>query len=140
MIHAHHRKRRSQGGDDSAVNVINIPDALHQWIHENPEKAYELGLLVKSHEEPSEVQITIPEKFASASSGKSRPRLQGEARKKRRTVSFRVPDGTDENGAEVYDELLASAAEKLAPKLGWDAHVPAYFVITAALAYVIQEA
>lgn len=135
MIHKHHRKRRSQGGDDSPSNVINIPDKLHEWIHANPEEAYSFGLLVKSYDDPAGVEITIPENFS-----RPRPRLKGEARKKRRTISIRVPDGTNENGAEVYDELLRAAANKLAPELGWDENVPAYFVITASLARVIQEA
>jgi len=70
---------------------------------------------------------------------KARKRYKGEARKQRKTISFRVPDGASENGAEVYDELLQGAREALAPQIGWDEDVPPYFVITAALALAIQE-
>lgn len=134
MIHKHHRKRRSQGGDDSPVNVINIPDSMHQWIHDNPQEAYDLGLLVKSHDDPSEIEITIPETLAK----KSRKRLDGEARKTRKTISVKVPNTAEENGAEVWDTLVDAAREKYAPAMGWDEDVPVYFVITAALAAAVQ--
>jgi hypothetical protein len=135
MIHKHHRKRRSQGGDDSPVNVINIPDSMHQWIHDNPEKAYELGLLVKSHDDPSEVEITIPETLAK----KARPRLDGEARKTRKTISVKVPNTAEENGAEIWDDLIDQVRERFAPEMNWKEDVPVYFVITAALYALLQS-
>ena len=128
MIHRHHRKRRSQGGDDSPVNTLGIPDALHGWIHENPEKAYELGLLVKSHDDPAEIMVTIPEEFAK------KPRKKREASRNRAVVSIRVPKDNREDGAEVLETLIDAAREQISPVLGYDGDVPAYFVLTAVLA------
>lgn len=50
-VHPHHRKRRSQGGDDSQRNVISVCASCHRWIHEHPAAAYSRGLLVHSWEE-----------------------------------------------------------------------------------------
>jgi hypothetical protein len=41
-----------------------------------------------------------------------RKRLKGEARRKRRVISIRVPDDT-ENGGELWDEMLEQVKEKL---------------------------
>jgi len=118
MLHKHHRKRRSQGGDDSPANVINIPDVLHEWIHRNPEEAYELGLLVKSWQEPSEVEITIPEQFAGLMPVKEkvkREKKQGDERRKRRVVSLSAPkDEREDFWGLVEDEVIA-----FEEKRGW---------------------
>lgn len=134
MIHKHHRKRRSQGGDDSPVNVIGLPDYLHQWVHDNPEKAYELGLLVKSHDDPSEVELTIPEDVIK----KPRAKKQ-EAPRQRTVVSVRVPKDEREDGADVLQTLIDENRKKYAPELGWDEDVPDYYVLTACLAKTLQD-
>ena len=56
-VHKHHRKLRSQGGDNSPENLIDVCLECHEWIHRNPEISYELGLLVKSWQDPAEVEI-----------------------------------------------------------------------------------
>lgn len=57
----HHRKRKSQGGDDSPENVIDLcgsgTTGCHGWVHANPAQAYEQGWLVKSWQNPAEVPI-----------------------------------------------------------------------------------
>lgn len=58
-VHKHHRKRRSQGGTNDPVNLIDVCLECHEWIHRNPEQAYELGLLVHSWDKPDTVEITI---------------------------------------------------------------------------------
>lgn len=46
--HIHHRRRRSQGGDDNLVNLLDLCLQCHGWIHANPAKSYELGYLLRS--------------------------------------------------------------------------------------------
>lgn len=45
-------------------------------------------------------------------SNPSRKRKQGEARRKRRTISIRVPDDF-ENGGEIWDEAVANVKDRL---------------------------
>lgn len=47
-IDPHHLRRRSQGGLDSADNLIAVCRAHHDWIHEHPMIASTLGLLILS--------------------------------------------------------------------------------------------
>lgn len=56
-LHRHHRKLRSQGGTDESSNIMLVTPLQHDWIHRNPAKAYELGWLVKSWQDPAEVPI-----------------------------------------------------------------------------------
>lgn len=112
-IDPHHRKRRSQGGDDSYGNVIDIPRELHDLIHAHPEVAYGHGLLVKSHDDPGAIRPDVAGFLASIGvewqEGKTkRPRLKGEDRAKRKTVTVRLPDGVE---GEYWDELLADATK-----------------------------
>jgi len=63
-----------------------------------------------------------------------RPRFKGEQRRKRRTISIRVPDDT-ENGGEVWDELVDYTKERLVREGLYEegAQIPNYEAITAAL-------
>lgn len=57
----HHRKLRSQGGQDEAVNLV----ALHHWchnlgtksVHLNPKESTERGYIVPSWGNPKEIPI-----------------------------------------------------------------------------------
>lgn len=114
QLDPHHRKLRSQGGDDSWGNQIRLPRTIHDLIHENPEVAYEHGMLVKSHDDPSEIEPDLAGFCASVGfelqeQKAKRPRLQGQARAERKTISVRLPEGVD--GGE-WDNLIA-AAEKI---------------------------
>lgn len=133
MIHRHHRKRRSQGGDDSPVNVIAIPDELHSWIHENPEKAYQLGLLVRSTDDPAEVEITLPADLISVKKTKAPRERKPEKPRNRVNVTVNVPKDEREDGAGILDDLLQQAREMLVEPMGWEDDVPAYFVLVAVL-------
>lgn len=42
----HHRRLRSQSGKHTTGNCIAIHPACHSWIHNNPDKAHDLGLLL----------------------------------------------------------------------------------------------
>lgn len=53
----HHRKRRAQGVVESDANLLRLCDACHKWIHANPAKSYELGLLVPSWADPETIPV-----------------------------------------------------------------------------------
>jgi hypothetical protein len=44
-IDPHHALMKSQGGKDTLEDLIAVCRAHHDWIHANPAKSYELGLL-----------------------------------------------------------------------------------------------
>lgn len=44
--HAHHVHRRSQGGKDDVENLRWLCWEGHAWVHDNPAKAAEKGLLL----------------------------------------------------------------------------------------------
>ncbi len=46
-VHAHHRRMRSQGGLDTASNLLAVCERCHNAIHANPSEAYELGHLLR---------------------------------------------------------------------------------------------
>ena len=41
----HHIRRRGQGGPDSLDNLVSLCRAHHDWTHQNPASAREIGLL-----------------------------------------------------------------------------------------------
>ncbi len=131
MIHEHHRKLRSQGGGDEPTNVIGLPDVVHDWIHANPEKAKDAGLIVPEWDDPAEVKITIPEEaFKKIREKKERP---AEKPRNRKTIGVAVPKDEQEDGAGILDDLITQAQEILEPVMGWSETVPPYFVLVAVL-------
>lgn len=131
MIHRHHRKRRSQGGGDDPVNVIEIPDALHERIHQEPEWAYENGLLVREWQDPAEVQIRLPEDVVTVKKPK---KAKSDTPRPRAVVSIKVPKDNQEDGAEVLQTLIDECRKELSGSMGWKDDVPVYFVLCAVLA------
>jgi hypothetical protein len=67
---------------------------------------------------------------------KKRKRFKGEKRRKRRTISIRVPNDEQEDGAGLLDEKFDSMRELL----GEDETYPPYYVISAALDYTLLNA
>ena len=57
--HIHHRQLRSQGGRHSVANCVSICHMCHDWIHANPELAYDWGWLVKSYTDPEETPVRV---------------------------------------------------------------------------------
>lgn len=49
-VHLHHRLMRSQGGPDTAGNLLHVCHAGHHAIHANPARSYAEGWLIRSHE------------------------------------------------------------------------------------------
>lgn len=45
QLHAHHVRRRSQGGRDEASNLLTVCAPCHRDIHDNPADSRERGLL-----------------------------------------------------------------------------------------------
>ena len=56
---AHHRKLRSQGGEDSLENLVGLHHSCHQYVHANPAWSYDMGLMVHQWDDPAEVAILI---------------------------------------------------------------------------------
>lgn len=55
-LHRHHRQLRRHGNEDPE-NIMLVPLEQHDWIHRNVSLSYELGWLVHSWDDPSEVPI-----------------------------------------------------------------------------------
>jgi hypothetical protein len=70
----------------------------------------------------------------SADGKKRRKRFKGEARRKRRVISIKVPDDT-ENGGEIWDETLEAVKSRLTLMELYDGstHIPVYEALIAAL-------
>jgi hypothetical protein len=58
--HPHHRKLKKQLGEDSLVNFLHVCWACHRAIHASPNYSYEHGFLVKSWQNPAEVEVLAP--------------------------------------------------------------------------------
>jgi hypothetical protein len=120
-LHKHHRLMRSQGGDDSWGNQIEIPSDLHELVHAHPEQGYEYGLLVKSHDDPADIRpdlagfmqaLGLEGTVDPAKAPRKRFEKGSEERRKRRTISIRVPNDT-ENGGEIWDETIEQMKSRL---------------------------
>jgi hypothetical protein len=57
---AHHRQRRSQGGQDTAANVIPLCHPDHALVHHRPEWSYASGFLVPSWGDPEAWPVYRP--------------------------------------------------------------------------------
>ena len=129
MIHVHHRKKR-RSKDDRPVNLIGLPDVIHEWVEANPEKAMECGLWVKQNDDPAEIMVTIPEEALKKT---RKPRTPVEP-KERITTQIKTPK--DEQN--VIPELLEANRQRHGESMGWEEDVPSYFVIVLALVTLLN--
>lgn len=57
----HHRKLRSQGGPNTAANLITLcgsgTTGCHGWVHGHPAEARNLGLIVHRIDDPASVPV-----------------------------------------------------------------------------------
>jgi hypothetical protein len=135
-MHKHHRKRRSQGGGDEPANIIEVPDALHQWIHDHPDQAYEIGLLVHSWEDPEDISISLPEEVIDTVAKvrkKAKVEKKDEKPRPKVNVTIKVPKDEQEDGAEALRTLIDECRSELLEEMGWQENVPPYFVLIAVL-------
>lgn len=139
--HTHHRKLRSQGGTDDPVNLIRLCLACHNVVHDHPAESYEKGWLVHSWDEPTPLAPIEEHEHEGTCSrcgaemkAKPRKRFEGEARRKRTTISVKVPNDTEDGGA-IWDETLEDVKVKLVREGLYeeDARIPAYEALIAAL-------
>ena len=56
---AHHKRRRSQGGQDTPANLLWICRACHDWCHRYPAQAKALGLLEFSSFTPAPGLLSV---------------------------------------------------------------------------------
>lgn len=56
---AHHRKRRSQGGDDSVTNLVLLHPLCHRRIHSHPAWAFDTGFLVHATDQPGRIRVAL---------------------------------------------------------------------------------
>jgi 5-methylcytosine-specific restriction endonuclease McrA len=58
---AHHRKNRSQGGEDLLSNLLLLcgsgTTGCHGWVTEHPAAAYVHGWSVRSHDDPRKIPV-----------------------------------------------------------------------------------
>lgn len=57
----HHRKLRSQLGDDVPENSLALCPACHEWVHRHPAESKRLGLIVPSWAHPADYALTLPD-------------------------------------------------------------------------------
>lgn len=130
-LHRHHRKRRSQGGGDDFVNVIDLCFVCHELVHAHVEQAYEHGLLVKSWQDPKDVAIVLPfrvipvgnqdrevgTKPCPKCNGKGKvaeePKLEPAPPRNKVTWSVRVPKDERENGYELLEALMEACVGRM---------------------------
>lgn len=66
-VDLHHRKLRSQGGQDSPENLILAHHQCHMDVHANPARSYEHGHLVRSFGDPAAIPVVVLPSLCSAS-------------------------------------------------------------------------
>lgn len=110
--HMHHRKLRSQGGNDEPENLLPVCVECHTWIHANPGAAYELGLLVHSWDDPADVP---PQPRLASAPGASGSATRDVSEPMQTTV-----EGDEVPHRHVVDE---QGVEKVCPKCHGDGKI-----------------
>lgn len=54
-VHAHHRQKRSQGGEHTVANLVHLCVVCHDAVHRAGESAYRTGWLVPRGVDPATV-------------------------------------------------------------------------------------
>lgn len=66
-VHAHHIRRRSQGGDNGLPNLLWVCSSCHGWIHANPEESFERHFLARNTIVPR--RVSAPRASTTPSGG-----------------------------------------------------------------------
>jgi hypothetical protein len=126
--------------------MVELPLEVHEMVHANPEVAYEHGLLVKSHDDPNQIQPKVREFLAALGyEGEigvkpKRRKLDTQERRQRKRITVAVPNDTEDGGA-VWDDMLALVKQKLV-ELGLyesDAKIPNYEALIACMYAWVTE-
>ena len=56
----HHRKIKSQGGQDLVENGLALHFSCHRWIHDNPAESYKYGYMVPNGDTPLGLPVLLP--------------------------------------------------------------------------------
>ncbi len=57
--HAHHRKLRSRGGEDSVTNLAGLHPRCHDRAHSHVAWAEQAGFIVPAHADPVDVRLGL---------------------------------------------------------------------------------
>lgn len=127
-----------QDGDKTILkNRIALSPSAHERLTTNRARLEyrDGGLFYIEGEEEKRLDLTMHLMAEGEKVSKPRRKKAPENPKERTRLLIHVP--ADE--VNVLPELIDAAREKLAPELGWSEDVPAYFVVVAALAAVLQD-
>jgi hypothetical protein len=137
-VHTHHRKSRRHPDAEQPDNLLRVCLKCHEYIHAHPEESYERGWLIHSWDEITPLENPRHEHTGKCEichapiGGKKKKRLRGEERRKRTTISIRVPKDAQEDGGEIWDDLIERVGERL-DREGLDGKRPPYYLIVDAL-------
>jgi hypothetical protein len=122
------RKHHDMVEEHFAWIKLDLTTGTWSWWESNDQKD---GTALYAEEGPLNPQP------GSVEGKPKRKRFAGEARKKRRVLSIRVPDDADEDGAALFDEAVENLEKKI---MGDDDHRPIYFTLMNALDYTLLNA
>lgn len=124
---------------DPIPHVIGLSREIHEQVEKKQKKIMLVGGKWVAWDKDAEgawVEVGELSPQPGARGAKKRKRFKGEKRRKRKTISFRVPDDEQEDGAGLLDEK-ANAIRKL---FGEDESYPFYYVVSAALDFTLLNA
>ena len=56
-VHTHHRKSRSQGGQNTEANLLDVCAECHTYAHAHLDESYLTGVLVRPRDDPALVDV-----------------------------------------------------------------------------------
>ena len=124
---------------DPIPHVVGLSREVHEAVEKKQKKILLVGGEWIAWDKTAEGEWVEAGELSpqpGARGAKKRKRFKGEKRRKRKTISFRVPDDEQEDGAGLLDEK----AESLRKLLGQDETYPFYYVVSAAFDYTLLNA
>jgi hypothetical protein len=124
---------------DPIPHVVGLSRDVHEAVEKKQKKILLVGGKWIAYDKSPEgewIELGELSPQPGARGGKKRKRLKGEKRRKRRTISIRVPNDEQEDGAGLLDEKM----EQMRGLLGQDDDYPPYYCISAALDYTLLNA
>jgi len=131
----HHRRKGDRQRDVRGAETILVDAETHKWIEEHPEEARRLGWSVSRSEDPLDVPIVIPSPPKERKQRGPRPKQKP---RDRVNVAMRVPQDKQEDGAGMWDDLMALGRDFLCERMGWQDDVPDYNVAMVLVAQGLE--